>query len=87
VAAPIDTQWWRRISTRATSNVAHRRCPRHQNPGVEVVLREHGGHIRHAQVVEVDGPLFEATYSLKSGLWRSGWFDLAALQPSELGSR
>ena len=38
------------------------------------------------EVVEVDGPLFEATYALKSGQWRSGWFDVAALQPSEAGS-
>lgn len=55
-------------------------------PGVEVVLRDHGGHIRLARVVEVDGPLFEATYSLKSGQWRSGWFDLPAIQPSEVSS-
>jgi hypothetical protein len=51
--------------------------------GDEVVLRDRGGHVRQARVVEVDGPLFEATYSLKSGQWRSGWFDLLALQPSE----
>jgi hypothetical protein len=56
------------------------------NPGVEVVLRDHGGHIRRARVVEVDGPMFEATYSLKSGQWRSGWFDLAAIQTSEVGA-
>lgn len=54
--------------------------------GVEVVVRDHSGHIRRAEVVEVDGPLFEATYTLKSGQRRSGWFDLAALQPSEAGS-
>jgi hypothetical protein len=54
--------------------------------GVEVVVRDHGGRIRRAEVVEVDGPLFEATYALKSGQWRSGWFDVAALQPSEAGS-
>jgi hypothetical protein len=54
--------------------------------GVEVVVRDHGGHIRRAEVVEVDGPLFEATYALKSGQWCSGWFDLAALQPSAAGS-
>jgi hypothetical protein len=50
-------------------------------PGDEVVLRDHGGHTRRAQVVAVDGPLFEAAYVLKSGRWRSGWFDLLALQP------
>lgn len=55
--------------------------------GAQVVLRDHGGHIRRAEVVEVDAPLFEATYALKSGQWRSGWFDLAALQPSETGTR
>lgn len=54
--------------------------------GAAVLVRDHGGHIRRAQVVEVDGPLFEATYALKSGQWRSGWFDLAALQPSEAGA-
>jgi hypothetical protein len=55
-------------------------------PGDEVVLRDHGGHIRPAQAVEVDGPVFEATYSLKSGQWRSGWFDLAAIHMSGVGS-
>jgi hypothetical protein len=55
--------------------------PASPTPGDEVVLRDHGGHIRQARVVEVDGPLFEATYALKSGQWRSGWFDLLALQP------
>ncbi|MBS1693102.1 MAG: hypothetical protein JST91_12860 [Actinobacteria bacterium] len=54
--------------------------------GAEVVVRDHGGHLRRAQVVEVDGPLFEATFSLKSGQWRSGWFDLAAIEPSEVNS-
>lgn len=54
--------------------------------GVEVAVRDHGGRIRRAEVVDVDGPLFEATYALKSGQWRSGWFDVAALQPSEAGS-
>ena len=28
-----------------------------------------------------DGPLFEAAYSLKSGQWRSAWFDVLALRP------
>jgi hypothetical protein len=60
--------------------------PAPPNLGVEVVLRDYGGHIRRAQVVELDGPLFEATYSLKSGLWRSGWFDVAALHTAEMGS-
>jgi hypothetical protein len=60
--------------------------PAPPNSGAEVVFSDHGGHIRRARVVEVDGPLFEATYSLKSGQWRSGWFDVAALQPCELGS-
>ena len=46
-----------------------------------VVIRDHGGHMRDARVVEVDGPLFEATYSLKSGQWRSAWFDVLALHP------
>lgn len=60
--------------------------PAPPNPGVEVVMRDHGGHIRRGQVVEVHGPLFEATYSVKSGQWRSGWFDVAALQTAEMGS-
>ncbi|MEN4476710.1 hypothetical protein [Mycolicibacterium cosmeticum] len=55
-------------------------------PGAEVVVRDHGGHLRRAQVVEVDGPLFEATFSLKSGQWRRRWFDLAAIEPSEVNS-
>jgi hypothetical protein len=46
-----------------------------------VVIRDHGGHVRHARVTEVDGPLFEAAYSLKSGQWRSAWFDVLALHP------
>jgi hypothetical protein len=50
-------------------------------PGEEVVIRDHGGHVRHARVAEVDGPLFEATYSLKSGHWRSAWFDVLAVHP------
>ncbi|WP_212815053.1 MULTISPECIES: hypothetical protein [unclassified Mycolicibacterium] len=54
--------------------------------GAAVVLRDHSGHLRRADVVDVDGPLFEATYALQSGQWRSGWFDVAALQPSEAGS-
>lgn len=54
--------------------------------GDEVIVRDHSGHIRRAEVVEVDGPLFEAAYALKSGQWRSGWFDVAALQPSTAGS-
>lgn len=44
------------------------------------------GHSRRAEVVAADGPLFEATYALKSGQPRSGWFDLAALQQPEVGS-
>lgn len=55
--------------------------PAPPEPGDEVVLRDHGGHTRRARVVEVDGPLFEATYSLKSGQWRSAWFDLTAISP------
>jgi hypothetical protein len=54
-------------------------CP--PAPGDMVLLRDHGAREREAQVVAVDGPLFEATYSLKSGQWRSGWFDLTAIQP------
>lgn len=50
-------------------------------PGDGVVLREHGGRVRRARVVEVDGPLLQVTYVLKSGQWRGGWFDLLALQP------
>jgi hypothetical protein len=50
-------------------------------PDGEVVIRDHGGHVRHAWVTEVDGPLFEAAYSLKSGQWRSAWFDVLALHP------
>jgi hypothetical protein len=50
-------------------------------PGEEVVIRDHGGDVRHVRVAEVDGPLFEATYSLKSGQWRSAWFDVLALHP------
>jgi hypothetical protein len=50
-------------------------------PGDMVLLRDHGGRTREARVVAVDGPLFEATYSLKSGQWRSAWFDLTAIQP------
>ena len=56
-------------------------------PGAPVVVRDLRGQTRRAQVVEVDGPLFEATYALKSGQWRSGWFDVAALQPSGDGAR
>ena len=44
------------------------------------LLCDHGGHTRDARVVAVDGPLFEATYSLKSGQWRSAWFDVTAIQ-------
>lgn len=54
-------------------------CP--PKPGDTVLLRDHGGYSREAQVEAVDGPLLEATYSLKSGQWRSAWFDLAAIQP------
>jgi len=50
-------------------------------PNEAVAIRDHGGHMRDARVVEVDGPLFEATYSLKSGQWRSAWFDVLALHP------
>jgi hypothetical protein len=49
--------------------------------GDTVTLRDHGGFTREAQVVAVDGPLFEATYALKSKQWRSGWFDVVALRP------
>jgi hypothetical protein len=50
-------------------------------PDEEVVIRDHGGHVRPARVTEVDGPLVEAAYSLKSGHWRSAWFDVLALHP------
>lgn len=50
-------------------------------PGEEVVIRDRGGHVRRARVTEVDGPMFEAAYSLKSGQCRSAWFDLLALRP------
>jgi hypothetical protein len=55
--------------------------PAAPQPGSEVVVRDHGGHVRTARVIETDGPLFEATYSSKSGQWRSSWFDVAAIQP------
>ena len=55
--------------------------PRPPKSGDTVLLRDHGGRTRHARVVAVDGPLFEATYSLKSGQCRSAWFDLTAIQP------
>ena len=55
--------------------------PAPPKPGDEVVVRGHGGHVRVARVIETDGPVFEATYSLKSGKWRSGWSGLAAIQP------
>jgi hypothetical protein len=54
-------------------------CP--PTPGEVMLLRDHGGRTRQARVVAVDGPLFEATYSLKSGEWRSAWFDLTAIEP------
>jgi hypothetical protein len=54
-------------------------CP--PTPGEVMLLRDHGGCTRQARVVAVDGPLFEATYSLKSGEWRSAWFDLTAIEP------
>lgn len=57
--------------------------PAPPKPGSEVVVRDHGGHVRAARVIETDGPLFEARYSLKSGQWRSGWFDVTAIQPGE----
>ena len=50
-------------------------------PDEDVVIRDHGGHVRHARVAIVDGSLFEATYSLKSGQRRSAWFDVLALHP------
>ena len=50
------------------------------------MVGEHGGRIRRADVVEVDGPLFEARYALTSGRWRSGWFDVAAVQRCEAGT-
>ncbi len=56
-------------------------CP--AKSGDTVLLRDHGGHTRQGQVVAVDGPLFEAMYSLKSGQWRSAWFDLAGIQPGD----
>lgn len=46
----------------------------------EVVLRDHGGYTRSARVVTVDGPLFEASYSIKNGEWRSAWFDVLCLK-------
>jgi hypothetical protein len=57
--------------------------PRPPKSGDTVLLGDYGGHTRQAQVVAVDGPLFEAMYSLKSGQWRSAWFDLTAIQPGE----
>lgn len=52
--------------------------PEAPDVGSTVTLRDRG-RVREALVVAVDGPLFEATYSLKSGQWQSGWFDLLAL--------
>ena len=59
---------------------------------VPVAVAQRAG-IRMATLAHATGQagtraaLFEATYSLKSGQYRSGWFDVAALQPCELGSR
>jgi hypothetical protein len=50
-------------------------------PGDEVLIRDHGGHVRPARVTEAGGPLFEAAYSLKSGQRRSAWSGVLALQP------
>lgn len=55
--------------------------PAAPQPGDIVLLRDRGGHTRTARVIESNGPLFEATYSVNSGQWRSGWFDLFAIQP------
>jgi hypothetical protein len=54
-------------------------CPPKPRDAVGQVNR--GGRPRQAQVVAVDGSQFEATYPLKSGQWRSAWFDGTALQP------
>lgn len=50
-------------------------------PGDNVVLRDHGGHVRRVRVAEADGPLFRADYALKSGQRRTAWFDVLALRP------
>ena len=50
--------------------------------GDEIDILENGtsGRLRHAQVVTVDGPLFEATYTIKSGETRTRWYDLLAIR-------
>jgi hypothetical protein len=70
------------LDPRYVRRIAPESLPSPPEPGGMVPLREHCGHTREAQVVAVDGPLFEVTYSLKSGQWRSAWFDLAAIQPT-----
>ena len=48
--------------------------------GDTVQVRDyHGGRLRTASVVDTDGPMFEATYALKSKQWRSAWFDVTML--------
>jgi nucleotidyltransferase/DNA polymerase involved in DNA repair len=60
---------------RCAERIEEVRAQRRAEALTESVARE------TAQVAEVDGPLFEATYSLKSGHWRSAWFDVLALHP------
>ena len=50
--------------------------------GDEIDILENGtsGRLRHATVLDVDGPLFEATYTIKSGETRTRWYDLLAIR-------
>ena len=85
-----DQRWWT-VPPRKTDRVergfdrryvqrAPDTLPAPPSVGDTVTLRDHGGYTRVAEVVEVDGPLFEATYALKSKQWRCGWFDVVALR-------
>lgn len=54
--------------------------PKTPKVGDTVKLRDHRGHTRVALVVEVDSPLFEVEYALKSKEIRRAWFDPLALR-------
>ena len=51
--------------------------------GDAVTIRDYGGHVRTVTVVATDGPLFEATYVLKSKQCRRVWFDVTMLQAAK----
>jgi hypothetical protein len=57
-----------------------RTAPTVPEVGDMVTLRDYGGHTRSARVTEVDTPLFEAEYTLKSKQLRRRWFDPFSLQ-------